>query len=315
MINWHELDKDGIIKELEVSSENGLTSNQVRQRLEEYGKNELVERAAASPWKILLEQFKGTMVVILMISAVVSFVLHEYTDAIVIALIVLLNSLLGFTQEYKAEQAMAALKKLAVPHVKVKRDGHIQELSAAQLVPGDLVILEAGNSVPADGRLIESVNLRCQESVLTGESEAVDKTDQPISQPSAPIAERRNMAYMGTIVTFGRGTLLVTETGMKTQLGKIADLVQSVGRETNSSPASTRPAGQGSRTGSTGDRRNRFFPWFTQRRAPALDVYDSHKHGRRRRSRRITSRRNHSSGDGSPANAQPACTHSQTASC
>ena len=175
MSNWHEFDSTAVQRELDVDAESGLSADQVRERLEKFGPNELIEKAAASPWAMLLDQFKGTMIIMLIISAVISLLLHEYTDSIVIFFIVILNALLGFSQEYKAEQAMAALKKLAVPHVNVKRDGRIQVVSAAMLVPGDIVILEAGNSIPADGRIIESINLKNQEAVLTGESEAVDK--------------------------------------------------------------------------------------------------------------------------------------------
>lgn len=231
MQTWHALDKEKAEKILETDIQNGLSGESASRRLEEVGPNELVEKGVENPWKILWEQLTGIMVVILIVAALVSFFLHEYTDTIVIMIIVVLNALLGFTQEYRAEQAMAALKKMAVPHVKVRRDGHTLELSARELVPGDLVLLEAGNMIPADGRLVEVVNLRIQEAVLTGESEPVEKIDQTLSEENLPLGDRRNLAYMGTVVTYGRGSMLVSETGMQTQLGHIANMIQSVGQE------------------------------------------------------------------------------------
>ena len=188
-------------------------------------------RGVTSPWKILWEQLTGIMVIMLIISAVISFLLEEYTDAITILIIVVLNAALGFTQEYRAEQAMAALKKMATPRVKVRRGGHTQEIPAQGLVPGDVILLEAGNSIPADCRLVESANLRVQESVLTGESEPVEKHTHPLEKFDLPVADRRNMLYMGTIATYGRGSAFVVATGMKTQLGHIADMIQTTGPE------------------------------------------------------------------------------------
>ena len=180
--------------------------------------------------KSLWEQLTGTMVVILIISAVITFFLREYTDAIAILVIVILNTILGFSQEYRAEQAMAALKKMAVPKVRVRRDGRVTEVRAQELVPGDIVFLEAGNSVPADGNLVENANLRVQESVLTGESEPVEKRLEPINKENPSLGDQHNRLFMGTLATFGRGTVVVTETGMNTELGKIAEMIQSVGK-------------------------------------------------------------------------------------
>ncbi len=179
----------------------------------------------------MLEQLTETMVVILIISAVVTIFLHEYKDAIAILVIVILNSILGFTQEYRAEKAMAALKKMSVPKVRVRRDGHVIEIPAQQLVPGDIIFLEAGNAVPADGSLLESANLRVQESVLTGESEAVEKNIEAIHKENPALGDQHNRVFSGTVVTYGRGTAVITETGMQTELGKIADMIQSVGSE------------------------------------------------------------------------------------
>jgi len=158
------------------------------------------------------------MVLLLIVAAAVSFFLHEYTDATVIMAIIVLNAALGFAQDYRAERALAALKKLAVPVVRVRRDGVVREISARELVPGDIVLLEVGNYVPADCRLLESVNLKIQEAALTGESDAVEKHVDVLTVEDLPIGDRMNMAYMGTVVSYGHGQAVVTQTGMTTEL-------------------------------------------------------------------------------------------------
>ncbi len=231
MSNWYKREADDIVAELQTSPQNGLTSAEAKSRLEKYGLNELIDRGTKSPWLILLDQFKDVMVIILFIAALVSLFLAEYADVVVIMAIVVLNAAIGFSQEYRAEQAVAALKKLAVPTVKVRRDGRVEEISARLLVPGDIVMLEAGNLVPADGRLLSCVNLKIEEAALTGESEAVEKVDHILTGSDLPIGDRRNMAFMGTVISYGRGTAVVTATGMDTQLGAIADLIQGVEQE------------------------------------------------------------------------------------
>ncbi len=175
------------------------------------------------------------MVVILIVAAVVSAAVGDYKDAIAILAIVGLNAALGFYQEFKAEKAIAALRKLAVPHVKVRRDGHVTEISARDLVVGDVMLLDAGNIVAADGRLVGAANLRAQEAALTGESQPVDKDPATMSVPSdgsaVVVGDRRNMVFMGTAVTYGRGHAVVTDTGMQTELGRVATMLQSVHRE------------------------------------------------------------------------------------
>lgn len=228
--DWHALEHAEVLARLGTDPENGLTPGEVEKRLRQYGANELLERGLKNPWRILWEQLTGLMVLILIGAAAVSVVLGDYSDAIVILIIVVLNAALGFSQEYRAEKAIAALKQLAVPHVRVRRNGEVQEISARELVPGDLVLLEAGNLVPADGRLLESHNLRVQEAALTGESEPVDKHVGQLPADLA-LADRRNMVYMGTTVSYGRGMMVVTETGMRTQLGRIAEMIQGVSRE------------------------------------------------------------------------------------
>lgn len=231
MQEWHRKPIHEVVSIQETDIKIGLDPAEADRRLQSHGRNEIVDRGLKSPWKILWEQLTEVMVLILIAAAAISFFLHETLDAVVILIIVVLNAILGFTQEYKAEQAMAALKKMAVPKVKVRRGGHLVTMEAQLLVPGDVIQLDAGDAVPADSRVIESVNLRVQEAVLTGESEPVEKTTDPIDRDNLGIGDRRNMVYMGTVTTFGRGVALVTSTGMNTELGKIADMIQTVGNE------------------------------------------------------------------------------------
>lgn len=227
---WHLLPKEEVLSQL-GSSAVGLEPAEVKSRQERFGANALVERGARPPLAILKDQFTSVMVLLLIGAAVVSVFLHEYTDAAVIMVIVVLNAILGFVQEYRAERAIQALKLLAVPTVRVRRGGHLVEVSARELVPGDVVLLEAGSHVPADGRLIEAANLRVQEATLTGESEPVEKITGTLPAGDRALGDRRNMVYMGTAVVAGRGTMVVTSTGMATELGRIADMLQSVERE------------------------------------------------------------------------------------
>lgn len=227
---WHTLSTQAVLERL-GSTEHGLTQKAIDEKRTVFGFNELIERGIKSPWAILWEQMTAVMVVILIIAAIISAALGDYKDAIAIMAIVILNAILGFTQEYRAEKAMAALRKLAVPVVKVRRNGHVLEISAKELVPGDIVLLEAGGFAPADGRLLENINLRVQEAALTGESEPVEKHVESLDQEHLPLGDRRNMIYMGTTITYGRGTAVVTDTGMKTELGQIAEMIQSVERE------------------------------------------------------------------------------------
>lgn len=225
--NWHAQSTADVLKALSTS-ENGLTAAEAAARLRQYGPNELQEQASKGPLRMLLEQFTQTMVLILIVAAVVSGLLGKGMETAAIGAIVILFGLLGFASEYRAERAMASLKKLAVPVVRVRREGRLLEISAHELVPGDIIVLETGNSVPADARLIESVNLRIQEATLTGESESVEKDTTAIPGGDLPLGDRRNMVYLGTAATYGRGTAVVVETGMRTELGKIAGMIQQV---------------------------------------------------------------------------------------
>ncbi|MFN7986771.1 MAG: cation-translocating P-type ATPase [Thermoanaerobaculia bacterium] len=227
---WHR-SADVVLADLECAPASGLSEAEAAARLGRLGPNELTERAGRSRLEIVREQLVNVLTLILVAAAILSAALGDEIEAVVILAIVALNAALGTSQEVRAEQSMAALRRMSVPTVRVRRDGKVQEASSRDLVPGDVVLLEAGNVVPADGRVLESVNLRAQESALTGESEAVEKDGAIVLEAERPLAERRNMVFSGTIVTWGRGEIVVTATGMATELGKIASLLQGVVEE------------------------------------------------------------------------------------
>ncbi|MGD9092292.1 MAG: cation-translocating P-type ATPase [Anaerolineales bacterium] len=231
MSEWYQTSKEDVLSKLMTDFEKGLSWTDAQRRIIENGPNELIDRGTKNTWLILWEQLTAFMVIILIVAAVISALIGDYKDATVIMAIVVLNAILGFSQEYRAEKAIAALKKMAVPTVRVRREGKVCEISAFDLVPGDILLLEAGNAIPADARLIESVNLRTQEAALTGESEPVEKQVAALQGENLPLGDRRNIIYMGTMVTYGRGTAVITETGMKTELGKIADMIQTMERD------------------------------------------------------------------------------------
>ena len=228
---WYQVEASIVLHQHGTDAAHGLSTAEAARRLIQHGPNALIEHGSKRPWRIVWEQLTATMVLILIVAAVISAALGDREDTIVILAIVILNAILGFTQEYRAERAMAALKQLAAPIVKVRRDGHMLELAARDLVPGDIVLLEAGNLAPADGRILASANLRIQEAALTGESEPVDKVAHALEAAELQLGDRRNMAYMGTVVTYGRGEILVTATGMRTELGAIAAMLQTMEQE------------------------------------------------------------------------------------
>jgi Ca2+-transporting ATPase len=230
MERWYLLDEGAVVERL-GSHRDGLDDAEAVRRLEQYGPNQLEERPLRSPWSVLAGQFTEVMVLVLLVAAVISLFVGEGTDAIMILVIVALNAFLGFTQEYRAERAMEKLKQLAVQTVRVRRGGQLHEVEATQLVPGDVILIEAGARVPADARVLESANLRVEEAALTGESVPVEKVAHAIEGDNVPIGDQRNMLFMGTAVAYGRGTAIVTGTGMRTELGKIADLLQEVAEE------------------------------------------------------------------------------------
>ncbi|MEO1180379.1 MAG: HAD-IC family P-type ATPase, partial [Cyanobacteria bacterium J06636_28] len=247
MSHWYQLDANVVAQQVDSHLDRGLTAETAQQRLLKDGPNELITAAGKSPWRVLWEQLSAPLVVMLMVAAVISVIVGDLRDAIAILAIVIFNAVLGFRQERKAERAMAALKKLAVPTVRVRRNGQVQECSMVSVVRGDLVLLEAGNMVPADGRLIESVNLQVQESALTGESAPVDKQAKTVFTQEQSLGDRCNMVYHSTTVTRGRGTFMVTEVGMGTEIGHIARLLQSV--EADATPLQKRLAQLGKALG------------------------------------------------------------------
>ncbi len=230
VVNWYNLDASEVLSRLGSDPKVGLSEGEAQRRLTECGLNELVEKKRVSAWQLFLEQFKNFLIIILLVAVALSAVLGEVADAIVIFVIVLFAAGLGFYQEYRAERALEALKKMAAPLAKVVRDGQEKEVPACEIVPGDIVMLSTGDKVPADMRLIEAVNLKTGEAPLTGESMPVEKTVETING-EVSLGDRVNMAFMGTVVVYGRGRGVVTATGMRTEFGKIAALLQAVEKE------------------------------------------------------------------------------------
>src|SRR3989339_317502 len=230
---WWHLTIEEAARALGANSSLGLASDEARARLQKYGPNQLKEKKPISPLSIFLSQFQDFIVWILIAAALVSGFLKKWVDAFAIIAIVILNAILGFVQEYRAEKSLAALKKLSSPASKVIRDGQHNVISSHELVPGDLITLEAGDNVPADSRMVwRTANFSTQEASLTGESTPVAKTDVSLEEKETPLAERSNMVYMGTSVAAGKARALVCETGMRTELGKIAGMIQDVQEET-----------------------------------------------------------------------------------
>lgn len=226
---WWQIDVKDVAQTLETDPEKGLSPEQAAQRLQEQGPNELKQAPPVSPWTLFFDQFRGFIIWVLIGAAIVSGLAHEWIDTVIIFAIVVLNAVMGFVQEFRAEKSLAALKKLASPNAEVIRNGEHEMIPAKELVPGDLVVLDAGDSIPADGRLIwTTANLAVQEASLTGESTAVSKSCGVLDQEEVALADRVNMVYMGTAVTNGRGHILITQTGMETELGHIADMLHEV---------------------------------------------------------------------------------------
>jgi Ca2+-transporting ATPase len=230
---WHALPFDAVLSALS-SARLGLTKDEVARRLERDGPNEIEAAAHVSPWKILLEQFKNVLIVILLVATVASAFLGHGVETIAIAIIVMFAVVLGFIQEYRAERAIEALREMAAPTVIVIRDGREVEIPAKNVVQGDIILLEVGDKVAADARLIESVNLQAEEAALTGESVAVHKKTEALPGGDLALGDRSNMVFAGTIVTYGRGRGIVVATGMKTEVGRIAEMLQTV--ETGRTP-------------------------------------------------------------------------------
>jgi Ca2+-transporting ATPase len=227
---WHALNAEEVLNHLEVQNE-GLSSAEVEKRLQHYGPNQLKEAPRPGFMALLWAQLNNFVVILLIVASVISALLGDYVEAAAIMAIVVLNSVLGIVQEQRAEQALAALKKLAAPDAQVLRDGARRAVPSYNLVPGDIVFLEAGNFIPADLRLLEAINLRVEEASLTGESLPVQKNAATVLEKNVPLGDRKNTAFMGTIVNYGRGRGVVTSTGMRTQLGLIATMLQNVDTE------------------------------------------------------------------------------------
>ena len=230
-MEWYQKKPQEIAEELKVSLSAGLSNEEAKNRLDQYGPNEMKEEEGKSLLSKIIAQFSDFLILILMSAALISVFVGETKDAIVIMSIVVVNAMLGLYQEGKAEKALESLKKMASPTAKVIRGGKTQEISASDLVPGDLVVLETGDIIPADLRLVESSNLKVEEASLTGESVPTEKRSTMELTDETPLGDRRNMAYMSTIVTYGRGNGLVVETGASTEIGKIATMIQSIDEE------------------------------------------------------------------------------------
>ena len=228
---WHTMQIDAVVKNLGTNTDTGLSRTEVENRLKKCGHNQLEEKEGVSPIMLFLGQFNDFIVWVLIAAAIVSGFMGELVDTMAIIAIVIINAIIGFVQEYRAEKSLAALQKMASPFSKVLRDGEMHSIPSREIVPGDIVLLEAGDYVPADGRLCSSFSLRTQEASLTGESTPVGKSTEPLENPSLPIGDRENMMFMGTAVTSGKGTSVIVATGMRTELGKIAGLIQEAGKE------------------------------------------------------------------------------------
>jgi Ca2+-transporting ATPase len=226
--HWHALEHEELLKILETSADEGLSSQEAERRLQSIGSNQLEEAKPVTLWQMIWGQLNNFVVYLLIIASAISAMLGDYLEAGVILAIVVLNTILGVIQERRAEQALSALKKMAAPEAHVIRDGYRRTVPAHQLVPGDVVILETGNYVPADLRLFETINLRIDESALTGESVPAQKDSSVRLRPDAPLGDQKNTAFMGTVVTYGRGKGIIVSTGMQTQIGSIAHMLQSV---------------------------------------------------------------------------------------
>jgi len=241
---WHAMKTEEFMKGLKAS-EKGLSEEEAKRRLQEFGPNELVERKRVTPFQIFLGQFKDIFVIMLLFAIVISFIvawykttiasgaegsIDEYVDAITIGAIVVLNAVVGFVQEYRSEKAMEAMKKLTAPKARLLREGKEVLLPAREVVPGDIALLESGDRIPADGRLLEVVDLKTDEAVLTGESTPVGKTTEALDAKTS-VADRKNSVFMATHIIYGRGKAVITSTGMNTEFGKIAEMVQAVEEE------------------------------------------------------------------------------------
>lgn len=226
LINWWLQSEQEVIRNLNTDSHQGLSKSEAQKRLQEFGPNQLLEQQKVSALHLFFDQFSSFIVWILISAAIIAGVLREWIDALAIITIIILNALLGFFQEYKAEKSLAALRKMVTRSSKVIRDGKLQTLPSKKIVLGDLVLIEAGDHIPADGRFIKSFGLSTQEAALTGESIPIHKTAESLEGQDLSVGDKRNMGFLGTVAVSGKGYMIVTETGIQTELGKIASLLQ-----------------------------------------------------------------------------------------
>ena len=223
---WYKKSKNEILQELNVDEKNGLSSTEALRRLEKYGKNKLETKKKKTLFKQFLSQLKDVMIYILIIAAIISAFLGEISDALIILLVIIINAVIGVIQESKAEKALDALKELSTPKALVKRDGSLKEILSEDIVPGDIVIIDAGRYIPGDLRLIDTANLKIEESAFTGESVPSEKDASFLPDKEIPIGDQNNMAFMSTLATYGRGVGVVVGTGMNTEIGKIAKMIE-----------------------------------------------------------------------------------------
>ncbi|MDT8717933.1 cation-translocating P-type ATPase [Clostridium sp. 19966] len=232
---WYEKSIEDVVKELSVNVQNGLTAEEVEKRKEKYGLNKLAEKKKRGIISLIFEQLNDILIYILLAAAVISFVVGERSDAVVIFIVIIINAVVGVIQESKAEKSLEALKKLSTPKAVVKRNGEVIEVNSEELVPGDVVLIDAGRYIPCDLRLMETANLKIEESALTGESVPSDKdANEKLSEGKTPLGDQKNMAFMSTLATYGRGVGIVVETGMNTEIGKIAKMLDN--EETSLTP-------------------------------------------------------------------------------
>lgn len=228
--NWHNLDNSEVIKSFGLDVSLGLDSLKIKEQEKIFGKNKLPKEKQLSQLKIFLSQFKSPLIYILIFAGIITFVLKEYTDALIISVAVIINTIVGFIQESKSSKALNKLKKVLSLKAIVLREGQIKEIQAEDLVPGDIIFLRPGDKVPADGRLIEVQELKINESALTGEWLPAEK-EQAVLPAETSLADRDNMVYMGTIVDAGKGKAIVTGIGLKTEIGQITNLVRETKEE------------------------------------------------------------------------------------
>ena len=225
MKTFYQMSGEDTMKQLNGSAE-PLTESQVKEHQEKYGRNELVEGKKKTVLQIFLEQYKDFLVIILIIAAIASGFMGDVESTAVILIVITMNAILGTVQTVKAEQSLASLKKLSGPEAKVLRNGTVIPIPSSEVTVGDIVMLDAGDYIPADGRLLESASLKVDESALTGESLGVEKSVDIINEEEVPLGDRLNMVYSGSFVTYGRGSFVVTGIGMETEVGKIASLLK-----------------------------------------------------------------------------------------